>query len=85
MEDSYKYGSKEVIEKIRGYAKDNNIAKSNLAIRAGLPDKTLANFWEDSWNPTIKTLQKIESVIPQNYRPLSTNLNESQELNGDAS
>lgn len=57
--------SKIIINKIREYARAQNKAKSNLAVEAGLDAKTLQNFWDENWNPTLTTLQKLEAILPQ--------------------
>lgn len=52
-----------LIEKIRTFAKDRKLTKSALAKKAGFQDTTLRKFWDDDWNPTAKTLSKLEAVM----------------------
>jgi hypothetical protein len=63
------------IERIRAYAKENNIAKSRLAVDSELDDKTLKNIFDESWNPQFKTMRQIEAKIPEEYKPDLANLN----------
>lgn len=42
-------------------------SKSRLAMEAGLSDTVLRYFDRSDWNPTVKTIKRIESVIPRDF------------------
>jgi len=44
----------------------NNFA---LATLAGIPEGITRNMDDPDWNPTVKTIQKLEAVIPEQYQP----------------
>lgn len=51
------------IERLRAYAKKKNLTKSAFAKQAGLDNKTLKDFWEPTWKPSLSTIQKLEAII----------------------
>ena len=59
----------QAIERIRAFARANQIPKSRLALLAGMRDTVLRNFDKDSWNPTAETLRRLESLIPEEFQP----------------
>lgn len=58
-----KISTQNLIDRIRQQAIKNKLTKSGLAKQAGLDNKTLKDFWDNSWNPTAETLRKIEEVL----------------------
>lgn len=57
------------IARIRAYLKQSGVAKSRLAIMAGVPEGCVRNVKSKRWNPTFETLRKIESAIPRDFSP----------------
>lgn len=67
-----------VIKRIRAFAKYKGWTKSRLAFKAKLRDTTLRNFNQPDWNPTIKTLQKLEAIIPDDFHMPDINHTEEE-------
>lgn len=40
-----------------------------MANACGMHESTIRDIFEDSFNPTRKTIKKLESVIPPDYLP----------------
>lgn len=59
--------TKNVMNKIRGFARCMGKSRSGFAVEAGLDAKTLQDLWEDFWNPRASTLIKCEAVIPADF------------------
>lgn len=58
-----------IIHRLRSYALTKNLKKSRLALDAGLDNKTLKDFWNESWNPTARTIKKLEELVPEGFIP----------------
>ncbi|RKF20805.1 3,4-dihydroxy-2-butanone-4-phosphate synthase [Altericroceibacterium spongiae] len=56
----------QTIEKVRESITSGAISRSGLARAAGLHANTLRDCLEDSWNPTIETLNKLRAVLDAN-------------------
>lgn len=55
------------IDRIRAFAKSQDLAAATFAKRAGLSPNALSDFHKDSWSPTLKTLQALEALIPDDF------------------
>lgn len=60
-------GIEAVLGRIRAYAVFRGWKKSRLAAAAGLRDTTLRDFESPNWNPRIKTVRKLEAIIPPDF------------------
>jgi hypothetical protein len=56
-----------VIHRIRAYRRTYNIPRSRLAELAGVWENAIRNMDDESWNPTYRTLAKLEALIPSDY------------------
>lgn len=56
-----------LVHRIRSFADAEGLSKGRLAGRAGLRESTLRKFDRDDWNPTLKTLRALESIIPADF------------------
>lgn len=57
----------QVVQRVRAFAHTEKLSKGRLAVRAGLRDSTLRAFDRADWNPTVKTLRALESIIPPDF------------------
>lgn len=55
------------IARIRAYLKTALVAKSKLASMAGLYEACIRDVESPQWNPTARTLRKIEMAIPSDF------------------
>lgn len=55
------------IERIRAYARAQGWKKSRLAKEAGMSDTVLRGFDQPNWNPTVETLRRLETIIPDKF------------------
>lgn len=58
-----KVTSEMLIRYLRYYASKNKLTKSGFAKLADIDDKTLKNFWEPGFNPTLATIKKLERIM----------------------
>ena len=58
--------SNTTIEKVRALVSDGGMSRSALARAAGLHANTLRECTDDGWNPTVDTLNKLESFLASN-------------------
>lgn len=56
------------INRIRAFQSSKGWSKTRLATEAGIVDTVLRNFENSNWNPTTKTLRKLESIIPLSFQ-----------------
>jgi ribosome-binding protein aMBF1 (putative translation factor) len=56
-----------VITRIRAYATFKGWSRRQYAKAAAIQDTTLRNFHKPDWNPTRKTIRKLEEVIPTTF------------------
>lgn len=57
----------DAIARIKAFAAYKGWSKTQLAAESGLRDTTLRNFHLPTWNPTRKTMNKIERIIPVEF------------------
>jgi len=55
------------IRRIRAFAASRKWRKSRLAREAGMPDTTLRHFDRPDWSPTVKTIRRLEALIPSDF------------------
>ncbi|WND03796.1 bifunctional phosphopantothenoylcysteine decarboxylase/phosphopantothenate--cysteine ligase CoaBC [Temperatibacter marinus] len=53
----------DIISQIHAHVNATSLSKNALACKAGLAPNTLKKFWEDDWNPSLETLQKLEAAL----------------------
>lgn len=58
-----------VISRIRSFAAIKGWSKREYARNAKIQDTTLRDFDKPDWNPTRKTLRRMEKVIPPAFKP----------------
>lgn len=56
-----------VLGRVRAWLAINSDDRLEIAKKAGVDEKTLRLAASDDWNPTVKTLEKLESVIPADW------------------
>jgi len=56
------------IQLVRSFLDKEGVAKSRLAAMAKVPEGCTRAILNEDWNPTIDTLRKLESALPDNYR-----------------
>jgi hypothetical protein len=56
------------IQRIRAFAKQPGWTKTRLARQAGLQDTVLRGLDSEEWNPTKRTIEALESVIPPGWQ-----------------
>jgi ribosome-binding protein aMBF1 (putative translation factor) len=57
------------LKRIRAYVDKQGWKKSRLATEAKLHDTTLRDFDKEDWNPSLRILRTVESVVPENFMP----------------
>ena len=60
--------SASAVARIRAWRIANKIPPSRFAASAGVAEATLRRMDDADWNPTIGTLQKLEALIPRDWR-----------------
>lgn len=58
----------ESVNRIRAYAQEMGWPNYRLAKEAGLVHTVLREFDSENWNPTKKTLERLESIIPAGFK-----------------
>lgn len=53
----------ETIQEIRDFLKTSGMTRQRLSRLAGIEHTALLRVFEDSWNPTVKTLRAICNAI----------------------
>jgi transcriptional regulator with XRE-family HTH domain len=53
----------QTLERVREFRQRKGWTLSKFAREAGLRESTIRKMDDDSWNPEIRTLQKLEAVI----------------------
>jgi ribosome-binding protein aMBF1 (putative translation factor) len=56
------------IQLVRSFLSNEGVAKSRLATMAKVPEGCTRTILNEDWNPTIDTLRKLESALPESYR-----------------
>jgi hypothetical protein len=57
-----------VIARARAFRVSQAWAVFRLAREAQVPEATLRGMDDPSWNPTARTLRKLEAIIPSTFR-----------------
>ncbi len=65
------YEITKLIEKIRKYARDNNIRAYHVPEMANLGTGSTSNMFKDTWNPTKDTLLAIEKAFEKHAKNLN--------------
>jgi hypothetical protein len=63
---------KDMIEKIRAYAKYNLLKAYKIARIAGISETAERDFESEHWNPLLETLISIKSIVPTGWEPQSS-------------
>lgn len=58
-----------VIDRIRAWMTANRYSVNGFATIAGVSEGTLRGIHEADWQPSVRTLRKLEAVIPAGWRP----------------
>jgi transcriptional regulator with XRE-family HTH domain len=58
-----------VIARILAWMRANRLSAEALAQRAGIAGNTVRGIEKPDWQPSVKTLRKLEAVIPASWRP----------------
>lgn len=61
--------TQDTIARIRSWASASGEPLRRLALQAGLHRNSLYGLHDDTWNPTAETLQRLEALIPADFRP----------------
>lgn len=59
--------SKLLLDCIRRYRLDQGISIRSYARMSGVAERPLRSIDSPDWNPTLRTLEKIEAVIPPEF------------------
>jgi transcriptional regulator with XRE-family HTH domain len=61
--------------RVKAWLATRTQSRLSIAKAAGVEEKTLrvAEAEGDRWNPTVRTLQKLEAVIPNDWTPPRNN------------
>lgn len=57
------------LKRIRAYVDQQGWKKSRLATEAKLHDTTLRDFDKEGWNPSLRILRTVESIVPKTFMP----------------
>ena len=55
------------IHRVRAYFKASGLSKAGLAKEAGIRDTVLRHIDDEAWNPTVRTLERLERVVPAEF------------------
>jgi DNA-binding phage protein len=53
---------------VRAWLATSKKSRSQIAKETGVDEKTLRLAAKAGWNPTVKTLQKLEAMVPNGWR-----------------
>lgn len=56
------------VARIRAWRAANGWAPSRYAVEAGVSDATTRNMDDEAWAPTLRTLKKLEEMIPSEWQ-----------------
>jgi|GEM_PF-2527100 len=56
------------VARIRAWRAANDWAPSRYAAEAGVSDATTRNMQDEAWAPTLRTLKKLEELIPADWQ-----------------
>lgn len=58
------------VTRIKAWLADSGLSNLQIAKRAGVDEKTLRDATsKPNWNPTIRTVHKLEAAIPHDWQP----------------
>lgn len=57
------------VARLRAWLTANREDRPRIAAEAGVDEKTLRLAEGNDWNPTIKTIGKLEAVMPTDWQP----------------
>lgn len=58
------------IQRVREYARANGLTHNDIASMSKVWEGSLRRMWEDGFNPTLRTLVRIEAIVPTDFIPL---------------
>lgn len=58
------------LNRIREYARINGITRTEIARMSHVWEGSLRRLWDDSFNPKLDTLRRIEAIVPSTFMPL---------------
>jgi transcriptional regulator with XRE-family HTH domain len=73
-----------LIARIRAWRVQSNIAPSRFAEEAGVSESSLRGIDQPGWNPTVRTLEKLEAQIPADWHPATPAPLDGQSANSAA-
>jgi transcriptional regulator with XRE-family HTH domain len=56
-----------VMARIREYRKQAGITRFRFACLAGVPEGSVRNIDDPSWNPTFSTFRLLDAVVPRDF------------------
>ena len=59
--------SDNVMARIRQYRKTAGITRFRFACLAGVPEGSVRNIDDPSWNPTFATFRSLDAVVPEDF------------------
>jgi hypothetical protein len=59
------------VARVKAWLAANDANREEIATTAKVDEKTLRLAKEADWNPTRKTLEKLEALIPADFAPAS--------------
>jgi ribosome-binding protein aMBF1 (putative translation factor) len=57
------------LDRVRAFRRTKDWAPFKLATEAGVAEASLRGMDEPTWNPTARTVEKLEAVIPVTWQP----------------
>lgn len=70
------------IQRIREFRKETGINRHAFAVNADVAEKTVRNIDDDDWNPNLRTLRRLESIIPDDFTPKEKTKHNRRSHNG---
>jgi len=56
--------------RVREYARINGLTHNDIAAMSRVWEGSLRRMWDDGFNPTLRTLLRIEAIVPNDFIPL---------------
>lgn len=57
------------VARVRAWRQAMGWAPYRFATAAGVSEATLRGIDSEDWNPTVRTLERLEAVIPSDWQP----------------
>ncbi len=57
------------LDRVRAFRKFRDWAPFRFATEAGVAEATLRGMDDRAWNPTVRTLERLEAIIPKDWQP----------------